>query len=240
MDAEKMKAVIEVENLIQKSGKEIFLNGLSFCLNHGECLGIFGLRGSGKTALLHIIAGADRFTSGKVTVLGCDIRKSQKYKKRIGLVTQQKSLFQDLRAGENLDFIATLKDADTKDIDRVINALELREYLHQPVGNLDPGVYQRLSLACALLGSPRLLIADEAIKDIDLYSRRIILREAKEFLAGGGSCICSFSNMEYSEYMDRVGWLENGNITIYTPDEARNKWNQLLHSVPGQSGEQNV
>ena len=231
--------VIEVADLVQMSGREKVFDGLSFELLAGECLGVFGLRGSGKTALLHIVAGVERFKSGKITVLGDDIRKSQKYKKHIGLITQQKSLFQDLRAGENVDFIATLKGVDGQDIDSLVDALELRPYLAQPVGKIDPGVYQRLALACALIGSPRILIADQAIKDIDLNSRYIIKHVVREFLDNGGSCLCSFSSTEYFDYMDRIAWLENGQVTLLGPHVAQERWQSMLAAAADiESGEQ--
>lgn len=230
-------SVIEVTDLIQRLGRDEILKGLSFQVLPGECFGLFGLRGSYKTNVLHILAGVDRFTSGTVKVLGYDIKKSQKFKKHIGLVTRVKSLFLDLKTWENLDFMANLKSASHANVREVISRLELEESLHQGINQIDPGVYQRLALACALLGSPKILIVDELIKDIDLYSRHVILREMQAFLQQGGTVVCAFSNMEFYKYMSRVAWLENGTIKMFEPESARDHWNDLVHSgAEGQGG----
>ncbi|MDD3364090.1 MAG: ABC transporter ATP-binding protein [Syntrophomonas sp.] len=224
------QSVVEVKDLVQKFFLKPVLNGVSLQLFPGECLGIFGLRGSGKTSLLHILAGVDRFSSGTVEVLGCNISKSQQFKQKMGLVTQEPSLFQDLSVMENLDFIAALKNVRQENIGRVTAQLELKEYLRHPITALDVGLYQRLALACALLNSPRLLILDELIKDIDLYSRHLIIKQLKPFLQGGGACICGFSNMDMADFFDRVGWLEYGQLEILAPSQARKKWNNLVDS----------
>ncbi|PKM78288.1 MAG: ABC transporter ATP-binding protein [Firmicutes bacterium HGW-Firmicutes-15] len=227
---EEQQSVVEVRDLVQKFFLKPVLNGVSLRLSPGECMGIFGLRGSGKTSLLHILAGVDRFTSGTVEVLGCNISKSQRFKQAIGLVTQEPSLFQDLSVLENLDFIAALKNVRQDGIERVTAQLELKDYLRHQVTALDFGLYQRLSLACALLNSPRLLIIDELIKDIDLYSRHLIIKQLKPFLQSGGACICGFSNMEMADIFDQVGWLENGQLEILAPLQAHEKWNNLVNS----------
>jgi ABC-2 type transport system ATP-binding protein len=222
--------VVDVRDLAQNFFLKPILKGISLQLLPGECLGIFGLRGSGKTSLLHILAGIDRFTSGTVEVLGCNISKSQRFKQELGLVTQEPSLFLDLNVLENLDFIAALKNVKQVDIaiERVTSQLKLNDYLRHPIPALDVGLYQRLSLACALLNSPRLLIIDELIKDIDLYSRSLIINQLKLFLQRGGACICGFSNMEMADYFDRVGWLEIGQLEILAPSQAHEKWNNLV------------
>ncbi|MDK2895692.1 MAG: type transport system ATP-binding protein [Moorella sp. (in: firmicutes)] len=235
-----MEIIVAVKDLTQKIGPKTVLDGLNLEVAAGECLGIFGMKGSGKTALLHILAGIDRFTSGKVEIAGMDIRRNEKFKRYLGLVTQERSLFQDLNAAENLDFIAALKNADRDNIDRLIERLELSEILNQPVGNMEVGPYQRLALACALLNKPRVLIADELIGAIDLDSRRIILRELETFLAGGGTCIWAFSNAEFMHHVHRVGWLEKGKITFYPPAEALMRWNARLQSLTGQDGDGDV
>lgn len=221
------KTVMTVSGLSQKRGRREVIKNLSFTLFKNECLGIFGLRGSGKTTLLHTLAGIDRVSSGKVEILGHDIKKSTAYKKSLGLVTQEPSLFKDLKVLENLDYIAVLKGCDPSNIPPLVARLKLQEYLLKPVINLDLGVYQRLSLACALVNNPQVLIADELIRDIDLYSRRLILEEMNNYLGSGGSCIWGFSNIDDAARMSRVVWLEAGLNEIYEPEAALAKWDEI-------------
>ncbi|WP_066633558.1 ATP-binding cassette domain-containing protein [Desulfolucanica intricata] len=232
-----MPAVIEVKDLVQIVRKKVILNKLSFEMQEGECFGVFGTRGTGKTTLVHILAGIDKFKSGIVRVMNCDLNKTEKFKASLGLVTQEQSLFQDLKVCENLDFIATLKNADKTNILPLVERFELKDCLKEPVSTLEAGMYQRLSMACALLNKPRLLLVDELIDDLDLYSQHLILKELKNFLATGGSCLWAFKKIELCEHMNRVGWLENGQLTIYQPRDLKEKWQNLNQAFSIKSGE---
>jgi len=235
-----MQPVIKVTNLVQQYGQRRVLDDLSFKVEAGECFGIFGTRMMGKSTLLHILAGLDRFTSGQVEVLGCLLPREEAFKKHLGLVTQQPSLFPDLRVGENFDFIAVLKSAPRKNIGPLVEQLALTEYLRLPLKNLEAGVYQRLALACALINQPKLLVVDELINDIDLPSRQLIFNVMKEFLTTGGTCVSGFSNVEYLPFMNRVAWLEQGQLTLLTPTQAEQKWSAKLQCILGQSGDQHA
>lgn len=219
-----MEPVVKIQDLVQKSRKKVLLGGLNLEIHKGELLGLFGPRGAGKTALLHILAGVDRFNSGHVEILGQDIRRGEQFKRKIGLVTQQPSLFADMNVAENLDFIATLKNCSRTDILDLTRRFELQEILNEPVQDLEPGSYQRTAVACALLNHPALLIADELINCLDPYSTEIIDRELSGFLADGGTCVWAFNNICLCTRMSRVGWLEDGELSFYQPEEARNFW----------------
>jgi ABC-2 type transport system ATP-binding protein len=219
-----MNPLIKVEGLVQKIRREKILDGISFEVFPGECFGVFGLRGAGKTALLHVLAGLDRFAEGRVEVLGCDSRRSEKFKQDLGLVTQQPSLFQDLNTVENLDFIATLKKAPPEAVARAIERFQLNDYLHKPLSLLPAGVFQRLALACALLNNPKLLLADQIMKEIDLDSRDLIIQVLKAFQENGGTIVCALSGPDFSEYTSRVGWLANGQMSIFEPAAFQAEW----------------
>ena len=234
-----MNPILNVQDLTKRINHKVLFQGISFELLPGQSLGIFGTRGTGKTTLLHILAGVERFNSGKIEILGNNTRKSDRFKKDLGLVTQQKSLFQDMTVAENLDFIASLKKAPKATIQERMERFELKEYLKDKIHSLASiGVYQRLSLACALLNAPELLIADEILKDIDLYSQSIILRELEAFTSEGKTLICSFSHMaDISSYpsLTQVGWLEDGTITFYDPMDAQAEWTKQVDFYRKQS-----
>jgi ABC-2 type transport system ATP-binding protein len=235
-----MEPVIKVKDLVQKSRKKVIFNGLNLEVFRGELFGLFGPRGAGKTTLLHILAGIERFSSGHVEVFGQDIRRGEGFKKNLGLVTQQPSLFEDLNAAENLDFIATLKGCSTASAADLIRSLHLQDFLNEPLHNLKPGPYQRLALACALLNKPSLLIADELINCLDPFSNAVIAKELSVFLAGGGTCIWAFNNISLCTSMNRVGWLEDGKLSIYQPEEACRVWDQQLLQSNHKPGEDHV
>ncbi|ODA40589.1 ABC transporter ATP-binding protein [Desulfosporosinus sp. BG] len=231
-----MEPVIRVTNLVQKIGRKLLFQGISFEVQSGECFGIFGTRGAGKTSLVHILAGVDRFKSGQVEILGFNINKTEKFKRSLGLVTQESSLFRDMTVVENLDFIAALKKASRAAVREMNERLQLQEFLTKPVTLLDIGVLQRVSLACALLNQPKLLILDEIIKDIDLFSRNLILKELEQFLAEGGTCVSTFSNFAFSQSFSKVAWLEGGEMAIYDPEAAQEEWKRQEKYYAEQSG----
>ncbi|KLU64723.1 putative ABC transporter ATP-binding protein YbhF [Desulfosporosinus acididurans] len=231
-----MEPVIKVNNLVQKIGRKPLLQGITFEVMAGECLGIFGTRGAGKTSLIHILAGVDRFSSGQITIYGHNIRKTEKFKRDIGLVTQANSLFRDMTVVENLDFIAALKKAPKANVLEMIERFNLKEFLSKPAAALDIGALQRLSLACAMLNRPKLLLVDEIMKDIDLPSRNLILSELEQFSAGGGTCVSAISTLTICDYIDKVAWLEGGTITLYDLQEAQAEWDRQEKYYAEQSG----
>lgn len=230
--------VINVKHLHQKIAAREILRDLTFQVRKGECLGIFGLRGSGKTSLLHILAGIDGFASGTVEILGSSMNgKDSSYKRHLGLVTQFPSLFHDLTVAENLDYIALLKGCGKGQTESLCESLELGPYLREAAVRLEVSVYQRLALACALLNQPDILIVDEIIKDIDLPSRQIIVDQLTRYRQAGGTCIWGFSHMYYNKWMDRVAWLEDGQISLYLPQEAVERWQEQVREFPAAGGE---
>jgi ABC-2 type transport system ATP-binding protein len=226
-----MEQVVSVVNLVQSYGRKPVLQGISFEVLAGERFGVFATAGAGKTALLHILAGIDRFRSGAVSVLGCDARRSESFKKSLGLVTDERSLFLDLTTAENLDFFAVLKSAPRQSIGALCHRLELDAHMNIQADLLDAGVFQRLSLACALLGGPRLLIIDDLFRDIDLMSRQLLLKELNCYSSDGGTCIWSFSDIKCCSLVNRVGWLENGVMNIVLPEQAIREWEQRLRQI---------
>lgn len=233
-----MELVVKVKDLVQKSKRKALLTGLNLEIHKGELFGLFGPRGAGKTALMHILAGVDRFSAGYVEILGQDIRRGEHFKKKMGLVTQQPSLFRDMNAAENLDFIAALKNCGHADVLDLTRRFELPDILNEPVQHLKPGPYQRLAMACALLNHPSLLIADELINCLDPFSTGVITRELAGFMADGGTCVWAFNNIGLCARMSRIGWLEDGQLSIRQPEETRRVWEDRYQSDyvdPGES-----
>ncbi|MDD4239729.1 MAG: ABC transporter ATP-binding protein [Desulfotomaculaceae bacterium] len=233
-----MEPVVKMKDLVQKSRKKVLLGGLNLEIHKGELFGLFGPRGAGKTSLLHILAGVDRFSSGSVEIFGQDIRRGENFKKKVGLVTQRPSLFVDMNVAENLDFIATLKSCGRASVLDLTRRFELEDILNEPVQHLKPGPYQRLAMACALLNDPALLIADELINCLDPFSTDVMNRELSNFLAVGGTCVWAFNNIGLCTRMSRIGWLEEGQLTLYQPEEACPLWESRYQdgsATPGAS-----
>ena len=232
-----MQPVIKAHDVVQVLNKKTVLKGIDLEVPGGDALGIFGTRGTGKTTLLHLLAGIDHFHSGKVEILGMDIQKGNAYKKYLGLVTQERSLFQELKVAENLDFIATLRGGSRAGLGQLVESLELHPLLKEPVSTLEDGAYQRVALACALLGDPKILLADELIRDIDFYSQGLLLKTVRQFLKEGGTFVCGFSQMDYAGQLNRIAWLTDGQLTFYCPEEAVKEWQRQFQEINRQSGD---
>ncbi|WP_028357096.1 ribosome-associated ATPase/putative transporter RbbA [Brackiella oedipodis] len=172
---------IEIEHLSHRFKKNQALKDVSFCLKAGSTAGLIGPDGVGKSTLLSIIAGVRIIQEGSVKVLDGDMR-SKKVRnlnsKRIAFMPQGlgKNLYPTLSVKENIDFHARLfglsKAQRQAKIDSLLRATGLDPFPDRPAGKLSGGMKQKLSLCCALVHDPELLILDEPTTGVDPLSRR--------------------------------------------------------------------
>ncbi|HEV8149623.1 MAG TPA: heme ABC exporter ATP-binding protein CcmA [Gemmatimonadales bacterium] len=156
--------LLEARNLERRFGAARALRGLSLSVQAGECHLIVGPNGAGKTTLLRLLAGLARPTAGTVVIEGG--------RRRIGLLSHQSQLYNELTAVENLAFAARLHGvADPARAARTcLTAVGLAERADDPVGKLSRGMVQRVAIAKALLHAPRLLLLDEPFTGLDLQA----------------------------------------------------------------------
>jgi putative ABC transport system ATP-binding protein len=160
------------------SGSErvIALHDIDLLVYPGEAVALTGISGSGKTTLLNLVAGLDRPSYGQITVLGQSLADLSEQKltafraRSIGLVFQEPHLLPGLSAVENVA-LARLpwgrRDQLIKEAKKLLEALGLGQRLHHPPSRLSAGERQRVGLARALLGQPRILLADEPTGNLD-------------------------------------------------------------------------
>lgn len=218
-----MPAAVDVEDLVVRRGDQQVLHGLSFQVAGGQVTGLLGPSGSGKTTLLRCLVGVQRVASGAVTVLGKPAG-DESMRGRIGYVTQTPSVYSDLSVRDNLRYFAALSlltDADTR-IDEVIHSVGLETMARDLVGRLSGGQRARVSLACALLGGPDLLVLDEPTVGQDPVLRRELWRMFHELAAGGAALVVSSHVMDEAARCDRLLLLLGGEIVADgTPDGIR-------------------
>ena len=212
---------VEVKSLTKSFGGRLALKGVDLVVGEGEFLTILGPNGAGKTTLLQILATVSRASSGKIRIGGLEVGKeSTEIRRRIGYVSHQTLLFDDLTAYENLKFYARMYDVP--DLDRRIHSLaekmELSSRLHQLVRTLSRGTQQRLSIVRALLHDPSVLLLDEPETGLDQRATAML----GEILdAGARTVIMSSHHLERGlELGDRVVILASGRITYEESKES--------------------
>ena len=158
--------MISIEDLVTGYGRIGVLNGISLAVAPGECVGILGHNGTGKSTLLKAIAGLLPTWSGRIMLDGKSIERQDAHQRAhagIGSVPQGRQIFPGLSVRENLHFAALAKGLDKTraEAEALADFPELARLLDRPGGGLSGGEQQLLSLARALCGAPRLLLLDE-------------------------------------------------------------------------------
>lgn len=149
---------------VRLGGTEI-LHGISVALDAGRITGLLGPSGSGKTTLMRTIVGTQRLHGGTLRVLGRPAGDPE-LRRVVGYASQQASVYTDLTVIENLRYFAAALDA-RHDVDRVLDRVSMTRHRDRLTGGLSGGERSRVSLAVALLGSPRLLVLDEPTVGLD-------------------------------------------------------------------------
>jgi ABC-2 type transport system ATP-binding protein len=227
----KHEVVIELKDAKKTYGSVQAVRGISMQVYRGEILGIIGANGAGKTTTLEMMMGLVQPTSGKVTVLGYDVKnQSKELKERIGIQLQKTSLYDRIRVSEAIELFQSYYKK-TRDPREIIEMLGLQPYLKKSVKKLSGGWQQRTVLALALINDPEIIFLDEPTTGLDPKARHdlweIILKLKKE----GKTILLSTHYMEEAhKYCDRVAVIRAGELVAC--DTPQN----LIKMLPGGQG----
>jgi ABC-2 type transport system ATP-binding protein len=209
---------IETSDLRVQRGRNAVLHGLSVAVPRGQVVGLLGPSGCGKTTLMRAIVGVQTIKSGHVTVLGMPAGSAQ-LRRRVGYMTQEASVYDDLTVRENLTYFRRIAGAAAADVDRVIDATDLGAHTTQLVGDLSGGERSRASLAVALLGSPELLVLDEPTVGLDPVLRAELWGLFHRLADAGTSLLVSSHVMDEASRCDRLLLMRDGAVLAdETPD----------------------
>lgn len=194
------------------------LSGVSITLNQG-LYGLLGPNGSGKSTLMNIITGNVRPTSGSVLWNGNNIRKlGKKYRKILGYVPQQQAMYPDFRVNDFLQYVAALREipkAKTeRAIRRVLRETELTDVQRYRINTLSGGMKQRLLIAQAVLGDPKLLVMDEPTVGLDVKQRRQICHLIRKISLGRIVLVSTHIVADLEIMADYVILIRKGNIVL--------------------------
>jgi ABC-2 type transport system ATP-binding protein len=202
-------SVIEVRGLTVVRDRPV-LDGLDLTIGSGVT-GLLGPSGCGKSTLLRAIVGVQQTHGGTVTVLG-EPAGSPPLRRRIGYVTQEPSVYDDLTVAENLRFFARVLGCADSEVDKAIDAVDLGTHAGALVGRLSGGQRSRASLAVALLDSPDLLVLDEPTVGLDPVLRRDLWKLFHELADGGAAVLVSSHVMDEAERCDQLLLMREGVI----------------------------
>jgi ABC-2 type transport system ATP-binding protein len=206
-----MDTAIEVRSLVVERGKRTVLASIDCTVPAGSVTGLLGPSGSGKTTLIRAIVGVQIVKSGTVTVLGRPAG-SASLRRTVGYVTQAPSVYADLSVRENARYFAALHGLASAEADRAIADVGLADAAAQLVGNLSGGQRSRASLACALIGAPRLLVLDEPTVGQDPVLRADLWGRFHALAAAGTTLLVSSHVMDEAGRCDRLLLIREGRL----------------------------
>ena len=221
--------MIQVENITKRYGNFTAVEGINFEIDEGEIVGFLGPNGAGKSTTMNMITGFIEPSEGRIIVDGYDIsKKPKKAKKQIGYMPEGVPLYSDLTVKEFISYMADLKGCDKKtkkeEINKVLEEAGLIDVQNKLTKNLSRGYKQRVSLAGALVGNPKVIILDEPTVGLDPKQVTEIRALIKELGKNHTIILSSHILSEVSQICNRVIIINKGKIVaIDTPENLENK-----------------
>ena len=230
--------VIEIRDLVKRfpGMDRPALDGVNGAIYAGSMTGLVGPDGAGKTTLMRHLVGLLWPNAGGVSIAGFDARKqADKINPITGYMPQKFGLYEDLSVIENLNLYADLRgvtgELRKRRFAELLRFTALEPFQTRLAGKLSGGMKQKLGLACALLGEPRILLLDEPSIGVDPISRRELWRMVRELLSNGMAVVWSTSYLDEAERCDTVILLNEGRV-LYDGAPA-----DMLRGVRGRTWE---
>jgi len=217
------RAVVHTRDLRKNYGPVEAVRGIDLDVHQGEIFGLIGPDGAGKTTTFQILAGIMEATSGVVEVFGKPARESRA---AVGYLTQTFSLYPDLSVNENIRYVGDLRHVPPKEIvergDRYLRMFDMHRFTDRLAGQLSGGMKQKLSLVCALVAQPRVLLLDEPTTGVDPVSRREFWDVLAHLAADGLTIVVATPYLDEAERCNKVALMHLGQIhQSGTPVELR-------------------
>ena len=232
--------MIEVENLSKRYGDKLAVDGLDFVVQPGIVTGFLGPNGAGKSTTMRMIAGLDRPTAGRVRVNGRDYHAASAPLAELGILLEARAVHTGRSARNHLLALAQTNGVPRRRVNELIDMVGLQDVAGQRVGGFSLGMGQRLGIASALLGDPRVVVLDEPVNGLDpegvLWVRNLLkglatdghtvfvsshlmsemaLTAARLVVIGRGRMI---ADTTVEDFVARAG---GGAVTVRTPEAAQ-------------------
>jgi Cu-processing system ATP-binding protein len=196
-------AVVEADHVSRRYGSNLAVDDVTVMFQSGQCTAIVGHNGAGKSTLIKMLLGLVRPTSGRISVLGEDpTAGDRRWRSQIGFLPESVSFPPNLSGRETLDFYARLKGYSEAANPCLLDQVSLTEAADRRVSTYSKGMRQRLGLAQALLGSPRVLLLDEPTSGLDPASRQSFYGIIRSLVADEGQA-------------DRIAVMSHGRLRAF-------------------------
>lgn len=220
--------VIEIDKLVKKFDDFVAIDNISLSIDEGEIYGLLGPNGAGKSTTISTICGLVRPSSGDIKIMGTSIKKHDvNIKRKIGLVPQKISIYEDFTAKENISFFGELyglRGRELKEaVERALEFVGLKEVKNKKSKEYSGGMLRRLNIACAIVHNPKIIIMDEPTVGIDAQSRNHILDSIKKLNEEGTTIIYTSHYMEEVESIcTKIAIIDHGKVIVEgTKDELK-------------------
>ena len=210
------KVVLKTYNITKKYGEQLAVDNVNMTIKKGDIYGFIGQNGAGKTTLIRLITGLIHKSSGEIELLGVNEENElNKARTMVGSLIESPSLYTNMTARENLEVSRLVRNIPGKEcIDEVLELVGLKDVEKKKVKNFSLGMRQRLGIANALMGNPKLLILDEPINGLDpmgiVEIRELLKKINKE--KDMTILISSHILSELSELATTYGIISNGKL----------------------------
>ena len=236
-------AAIAVEALSFAYGEHVAVHEVSFRVAPGEILGFLGPNGAGKSTTIKMLTGQLQPRSGSIRILGRDgVRERAAIQPRIGVSFEEKNLYDEMSAAENLRFHAKLFGIRSLDVEALLRRVALADRMNDRVSAYSKGMRQRLMVARSLVNRPDVLFLDEPTSGLDPVSSKAIRALVREEAERGAAVVLTTHDMnEADKLSSRVAFINQGRIlALDTPENLKRTHGRRAVRVRSQQGEEVV
>lgn len=213
-----MDYCITTENLTKRYGQEISVNHIHLNVPTGAVYGFLGPNGAGKTTTMKMLLGLVHPTEGSISVLGQKLNDKNRLSilRKVGSLIESPSYYGHLTARENLEIVRSLRSLPKGEIDAALDAVRLTGTGNKQVGKFSLGMKQRLGIAAALMGRPKLMILDEPTNGLDPAGIQEMRKLVKSLPAQYGMTVMVSSHLlsEIDQIADHVGVIRKGELVF--------------------------
>ena len=228
--------MLEVSQLTRSYGDFVAVDQVGFTIEQGEIVGLLGHNGAGKTTIMKMLSGYLEPHGGRVSVGGLDLAgHTKQIQRELGYLPENLPVYPDMIVADYLEFAAELKgllgDDMRREISRVVQATDIAAKLLAPINTLSRGFKQRVGVAQAILGSPRLLILDEPTNGLDPTQTEHMRQLIRDLSREATVILSTHIMQEVDALCDRVLILSGGRLAVDERLESLRVGNHVLLSA---------